>query len=274
MPSSSEEWKKIAFDYNKIWNFPQCVGSMDGKHVVIEAPILSGSDFYNYKGTFSIVLFAIVDANYNFIYVNVSCQGRISDGGVFKSTGFQKLMENSTLNLPDKRALPGRDKLSPYVFVADDAFPLSPNIMKPYSGHQPKASKNRIFNYRLSRARRVVENVFGIMASIFRVFRKPMLLQPEKVDKIVLACVHLHNYLRKHSSKTTYNPPGTFDSEQLDSGTVETGSWRREHQSLQSFLPIHQVPRKSSIQAAEVRDEFSEYFISHEGEVPWQLNYR
>ncbi|CAI6364172.1 unnamed protein product [Macrosiphum euphorbiae] len=107
---------------------------MDGKHVVIEAPILSGSDFYNYKGTFCIVLFAIVDPNYNFIYVNVGCQGRISDGGVFKSTGFQKLMENSTLNLLDKRALPGRDKLSPYVFVAYDAVPLSPNIiMKPYS---------------------------------------------------------------------------------------------------------------------------------------------
>jgi len=110
MPSSSEEWKKIAFDYNKIWNFPQSVRSMDGKHIVIEAPKLSRSDFYNYKGTFSIVLFAFVDANYNFIYVNVACQSRISDGGVFKSTRFQNLMENSTLNIPDKRALPGRDK--------------------------------------------------------------------------------------------------------------------------------------------------------------------
>lgn len=69
----------------------------------------------------------------------MDCQGRISNG-VFKSTGFQKLMENSTLNLPQKSALPGQDKLSPYVFVADDAFPLSLNIMKPYSGHQPNAA--------------------------------------------------------------------------------------------------------------------------------------
>jgi len=132
-------------------------------------------------------------------------------------------MKNSTLNLPEKSALPDREKLSPYVFVADDAFPLSSNIMKPNSGHQPKI-KNRIFNYRLSRAWRVVENIFGIWATILRVFRKPMLLQPKKVDKIVLACVYLPHYSRKHSSKNTYNLPGTFDSEQLDSGTVETGS--------------------------------------------------
>lgn len=170
----------MADDFEIKWNFPLCVGSMDGKHVVIEAPNLSGSEFYNYKGTFSIVLFAIVDASYNFIYVNIGCQGRISDGGVFKGTGFQKLLENTTLNLPKGQILPGMEKLIPHVFVADDAFPLCPNIMKPYSGHQKKGSSKRIYNYRCSRARRIVENVFGILNSTFRVFRKPLLLQPEK----------------------------------------------------------------------------------------------
>jgi len=99
----------LADDFELKWNFPLCVGSMDGKHVVIEAPNLSGSEFYNYKGTFSIVLFAIVDATYNFIYVNIGCQGRISDGGIFKGTGFQKLLENTTLNLPKGQILPGME---------------------------------------------------------------------------------------------------------------------------------------------------------------------
>jgi len=94
------------------------------------------------------------------------------------------------------------------------------------------------------------------------VFRKPMLLQSEKVEKVVLACVHLHNYLRKSSS-----------SEQLDTGTIEKGTWRKDQQSSQSFLSISQIARKSFIEAAEVRDEFSEYFISEQGQVPWQLNY-
>jgi len=98
-----------------------------------------------------------------------------------------------------------------------------------------------------------------------------MLLQP---DKVVLACVHLHNYLHKSSSsKNTYTPRGAFDSGQLDTGSIEKGTWRKDQQSSQSFLSISQIARKSSIEAAEVRDEFSEYFISEQGQIPWILNY-
>lgn len=87
MPKNEAEWKAVAEDYYNRWNYPNCVGAMDGKHISLQAPINSGSEFFNYKGFFSIVLFAVVDANYNFIYANVGCQGRISDGGVFSSRG-------------------------------------------------------------------------------------------------------------------------------------------------------------------------------------------
>lgn len=66
---------------------------MDRKHIVIEASNSSGSEYFNYNGTFSIVLFAIVDANYKFKNVNIGCQGPISNGGVFKNTSFYKLLE-------------------------------------------------------------------------------------------------------------------------------------------------------------------------------------
>jgi hypothetical protein len=194
-------------EFNSVLNFPHCVGTLDGKHVVVRCPPLSGSDFYNYKGTFSIVLSATVDANYNFIFVNTGCQGRTSDGGVFRNTSVYRKLMNNSLHLPQGTQLPGRTKEVSYVFVADDAFTLHSNILKSHPGYQIKRSMERIFNYRMSRARMVVENVFGILSSVFRVLRKPILLDANKAQTlldankaqiITLACVYLHNFLRRN----------------------------------------------------------------------------
>ena len=86
MPKSTCEWAYIAETFSARWNFPNCLGSIDGKHIQIVAPEHGGSVFFNYKGFFSIVLLAVADANYNVIYAHVGCQGRISDGGVFSHT--------------------------------------------------------------------------------------------------------------------------------------------------------------------------------------------
>jgi len=84
--------------------------------------------------------------------------------------------------------------------------------MKVFSGVYPKGSLQRIFNYRLSRARRVVENVFGISSSIFRVLRKPILLEPENTQIIVKTVAHLHNFLRRDTtSSNIYSPHGSMD---------------------------------------------------------------
>lgn len=63
---NSLEWKLIVDNYNKRWNFPHCIGALDEKHVVIQKSENTVSEFHNYKGTDSIVLMAIADANYCF----------------------------------------------------------------------------------------------------------------------------------------------------------------------------------------------------------------
>ena len=90
---------------------------MDGKHVLIRCPINSGSYYFNYKSTFSIVLLALVDADYKFLYVDVGCNGRVSDGGAFQNLPFGDALEHNKLNVPDSE-----EERLPYVVVTDDAF--------------------------------------------------------------------------------------------------------------------------------------------------------
>uniref|UniRef100_K1QSK7 Putative nuclease HARBI1 n=1 Tax=Magallana gigas TaxID=29159 RepID=K1QSK7_MAGGI len=84
VPSSQADWEKIANEFEDTWNFPNCIGAMDGKHIAIRCPLKSGSNYYNYKQFYSIGLLALVDADYKFKYIDCGCNGRVSDGGVFK----------------------------------------------------------------------------------------------------------------------------------------------------------------------------------------------
>lgn len=87
-----------------MWNFPNCLGTIDRKHIVIDAPANSGSLYFNYKKTFSIVLLALVDANYRFIVVDIGLDGKNSDGGIFANSNLRKSLESEKLNVPDNRA--------------------------------------------------------------------------------------------------------------------------------------------------------------------------
>ena len=117
-----------------------------------------------------IVLLAVVDADYNFRYVDVGTNGRVSDGGTFKKSSLGKALEEGTVRLPQAEPLPNSNSNSniPYYLVADDAFPLKPYLMKPYA-YRGMDEDKRIANYRMSRGRRISENGFGILASRFQV---------------------------------------------------------------------------------------------------------
>lgn len=163
---------------------------MDGKHIRIICPPNSGIQYFNYKQFFSIVLFAVTDARYNFLYVHAGVQGRISDGGVFRHTAFGQALLNQNLDIPHCEPLPGREVSTPYVVLADDAFPLTENICKPYTVDLNIGSPKRVCNYRISRARRIVENSFGILASIFRILHTTINVEMKDVQNIVMACAY------------------------------------------------------------------------------------
>ncbi|XP_069813053.1 uncharacterized protein [Dendropsophus ebraccatus] len=255
-PSSEQEWLAVADEFKELWQFPNCGGALDGKHIRITQPTNSGSYFYNYKGFFSIVLMALVNAKYEFLMVDVGTNGRMSDGGVLERTEFSKRLRQSALHLP------GNDKTVSnlnFVFVADDAFPLHPNLLKPYPSRNLTMEK-KIFNYRLSRARRVVENTFGIMANRFRIFHTAINLKPENIDKVVMACCVLHNFLRRHESQTYLSS----SSEESGSGLID---------AVDQFTSIQPTSfHRHSHDAITARDLYK-YYFNGEGSVPWQEGY-
>ncbi|XP_038164585.1 uncharacterized protein LOC119798981 [Cyprinodon tularosa] len=167
-----DEWRSIAVDFWRRWNFPLCCGALDGKHVKLKAPPNSGSLFFNYKGEYSLVLLALVDAHYRFRVIDVGGYGRRSDGGILANSAFGQALREGTLNFPPDQHLPRADHRGPqpHVIVADEAFPLRRNLMRPFPGRGGLTKEQRIFNYRLSRARLVVEDAFGIWSGRWRMF--------------------------------------------------------------------------------------------------------
>ena len=271
VPESEDEWRTVAREFAEFWNFPNCVGALDGKRVLLQAPINSGSVYYDYKQQFSLVLLALVDARYRFLYIDVGANGRQSDAGVFANSKLSTALEQSMLHVPTVEKLPGTDTELPYVVVADDAFPMKTYLLKPYPGRLYDDHHSRIFNYRLSRARRVVENAFGILVNRWRVLRGRMLVGPETAEKVVLATCALHNYLtRPDRTCSAYFPAGIVDNDDLSTGNIIFGSWRNDNNSTDSWQSLaQQGNRGHSASAKAVRDGYRHYF-NGVGELSWQ----
>nr|XP_015837965.1 PREDICTED: uncharacterized protein LOC107398439 isoform X2 [Tribolium castaneum] len=193
---TTSELKQIAEDFNARWNFPNCCGAIDGKHIRIVCPKGSGSLYFNYKSYFSIVLLALIDARYKFTWVDVGAYGKEGDSGIFQRSSIYQLIHNNNF-LPEPTLLPRTDIILPHVIVGDEAFKLTENVLRPYPRDQAKADREKkIFNYRLSRARRTSENAFGILCQTFCIFYTPIATHPTLVDDIVMVSCCLHNLLR------------------------------------------------------------------------------
>jgi hypothetical protein len=262
---TKETFKQTANEYFKKWNFPNCVGSIDGKHVKLKNPNNCGSDFYNYKGYFSTVLLAVADANYKFSVVDIGAKGSQSDGGILGNSKLGQQLFNGTLVLPEDCNLPGTYVPMPHVFLGDDAFPLRINLLRPYPGKSHRKPE-RIFNYRLSRARRVVENAFGIWAARFRIFHTTIHADLDLADLIVKGTVVLHNFLMCTQDMGDLS----VDREEA-TGRVVAGSWRGITSADTGIEAIGRFGTNNRTKLAEItRNTYKTYFNSSLGAVGWQ----
>ena len=265
VPDTREDWLKVAHGFQQRWNFPNCIGAIDGKHIRLRNPSKGGSHYFNYKKFFSMVLLAVVDSEYRFLFIDVGACGSESDSGIFAQTRLRKLVEKRMAGIPEASPLPGEEtgNACDYFFVGDDAFPLRHYMMKPFPSRM-LTHKKRIFNYRLSRARRTVENAFGIMANRFRVFHTSICLHPDNAEAVIIASCVLHNMLRTRKLTAA----GLGDSENPPTHRLVEGSWRNDPAVGQALPPP--VGRTNTQYAIKQRCLLADYVTSDAGSVPWQ----
>lgn len=223
----------------------------------MQAPANSGSSFWNYKNSHSIILLAVADANAKFIMVDVGAEGRCSDGGVLMDSEIGEALINDTLNLPDSCPIETNGLPLPYVFVADEAFGLSSYMMRPYPSRNLTYDK-KVFNYRQSRARRIVECAFGIFSARWLIFRKPICATVENIVRYTQAAVCLHNFIM---SKDLLKLPEYRNYSALSVLERKRINYERSQQTMNYSKDI-------SKNGVAVRDAFKKYFC--ENEIPGQ----
>ena len=183
---------KVVADFEERWGFPQCAGAIDGSHIPIKAPREYHADYYNRKGWYSVILQGLVDSKYRFTEINVGWPGKVHDSRVFSNSSmYEKGMSGRLFSAHNSKYIHGVKV--PVVIIADAAYPLLSWVMKPFPDNGKLSVEKLQFNYRLSRARMVVENAFGRLKGRWRCLLKQNEADHSKINDVVAACCTLHN---------------------------------------------------------------------------------
>ncbi|KAM4021672.1 uncharacterized protein ACNLHF_026994 [Anomaloglossus baeobatrachus] len=248
IPQPTQElWMSTAAHFYEICDFPNCCGAVDGKHVRIVKPANTGSEHFNYKKYFSVVLMAIANASYKFLAVDIGAYGRSNDSQIFKTSIMGRNLYGDRFSFPPPSPLPQTSGPPlPFVILADEAFQLHTHLLKPYSS-RGLTYEQKIFNYRLSRARRMVECAFGILTAKWRVLTTAINVKVDTVDDIIKACIVLHNYL-------------------LSNGVTPV----EEELSDCNLQDFSNITFRSGREVLAIRDQFAAYFVTDAGRLEWQ----
>ncbi|XP_053283259.1 uncharacterized protein LOC128444682 [Pleuronectes platessa] len=262
------EWTDIAQDFWRLWNFPNCVGCIDDRRVSVR----KSSDSVYHNDAQSIELFATCDAHHRFTMVDISSYDCENEKRIFRISHFGSRLLNKTLELPEPVALPGSSAKLPHVFLGDAAFPLHENLMRPYSGVNLDDAQ-KTYNYRHSRALKVIENTFDILVARWKILGRPIEYYPEKAVDVVKACIALHNMLAHNDAAESptgrrYIPPNLTDNTEA-SGVLIPGDWRSPVTRHTNLRHPGRVSRtRASNTAIAARNNLKSFFLTPQGLLP------
>lgn len=244
---SGDEVEEVVNGFETKWGFPQCAGAVDGTHIPIVAPDEYPTDYYNRKGFHSIIMQAVADYRYRFIDICIGWPGRVHDARVFANSTLYTKGEHGLLLPTRPRIINGVEV--PLLLLGDPAYPLLPWLLKPFSDNGRLSEEQVSFNYRLSRARMVIENAFGRLKGRWRCLLKRNDMSINHMPDCIASCVVLHNICEIHKEQ--------FHDEWLctdDDG--DDSSEKRSNPELETF-----ADRPAS--ATAIRNALMEHFIDH-----------
>ena len=177
--------KEVVHGFDRDYDFPQCAGAVDGTHIPIVSPQECPADYYNRKGWHSVIMQGMVNNRGLFIDIYVGWPGRVHDARVFANSSLCTRGQNNTL-LPNwVKRISNTDV--PLVVLGDPAYPLLDWLMKAFPDTGYLTQQQRNFNYRLSKARVVVEHSYGRLKGRWRCLLKRVDVSVYDVSDLVIA---------------------------------------------------------------------------------------
>ncbi|XP_075731418.1 uncharacterized protein LOC142774668 [Rhipicephalus microplus] len=123
---TAEEMARHIQEFEAVTGFRQGVGALDGCHFPISPPKGHVTDYYNYRGWYSIILLALVDHRYRFRYINIGAPGRCHDSHVFGYSQISNAIKGPLFKAP-LATIAGT--VIPPLILCDQAFSLAPSLM-------------------------------------------------------------------------------------------------------------------------------------------------
>lgn len=180
-----------------------------------------------------------------FTYVNIGTPGRAHDAFIFSNSQLHSFLQEQSelLSSLGKHIM---NNLIPLHLIGDSAFPFQAHIMKPYPHRTMMLDEQREFNFRLSRARRVIENAFGRLKGRWRILRKRLEVNIDRVDELIEACVILHNICERKKCPL----PPSWTEDEVNSGGL-----------LRPFRAAPGSSRATTMRAKTIRDTLSLHYM-------------
>ncbi|KAL2088075.1 hypothetical protein ACEWY4_016903 [Coilia grayii] len=182
--------------------FPRTISAVDGCHIAIRRPRANPNAYLNRKQYYSIILTAFCDSRRWFCHVTAGHPGSWHDARAFRHTAVATaLAEEPSSLVPEGMHI-----------IGDSAYPLLPQLMKPYRDNDHLTARQRGFNQRLHSARVVIEHAFGLLKGKFRRLNYLYMARVEDISRAVTACCILHNICIEPADRLDAEDAAVFDA--------------------------------------------------------------